>query len=87
MHSTGSCLSRCLASKKSFSTATFGCVVSLGTPDRVDLFRKVSCVYPECIYSTLPLHLLHKLLMYYSCYHEILVRGKFMSTLVLIIKS
>lgn len=86
MHTTGSCLSRCLTSKKSFSTATFGCVNSVGSVDRLDLFRKVSCFFFQMYLFHLSLHLLHKLLMYYTCYQGMLLRGKFVSIVLIFFK-
>ena len=81
MHSTGSCLSHCLTSEESVSTATFGCIASLGTFDRVDLFFKVSCFYSECIYLFhLWLYLLYKLLKYYSFLPPIIIKAKFVSS-------
>lgn len=51
MHSSWGCLSHCLTSEKSFSRATFGCVIILGIRDRMDLLWKVRFL-SICISST-----------------------------------
>jgi len=45
-------------------------------------FGRYANVIANCILFKMSPHLLHKLLMYYSCYHGILLSGKFMSCLI-----